>query len=127
LARDGRFDAARRLIDSMKSYSRDETKYVSHVIRSLGVPLCESIVAFEQKRYDDVVDGILPLRHMTGPVGASHAQRDIFDQYLLEAALRANKTSLAEKLIQERRFLKQGGQESGRGHAKLQMGLAPSA
>ncbi|TWB06287.1 tetratricopeptide repeat protein [Bradyrhizobium stylosanthis] len=125
LAREGRFDAARRLIDSMKSYSGDQTKYVSSVIRNLGVPLCESIVAFEQKRYEDAIDGILPLRHVTGPVGASHAQRDIFDQYLLEAALRADKTSLAEKLIQERRFLKRGRQESGREAAKSHADLTP--
>ncbi|WP_342723526.1 tetratricopeptide repeat protein [Bradyrhizobium sp. B097] len=120
LAREGRFGAARRLIESMKAYSADELKYVSGVIQKLGVPLCESIIAFEQGRYDDVVDGILPLRHVTGPVGASHAQRDIFDQYLLEAALRANKIPLAQKLLQERRFLKPGSHESDYKQARLQ-------
>jgi hypothetical protein len=126
LAHEGRFDAARRLIESMKAYSGDEMKYASSVIRTLGVPLCESIVAFEQGRYDDAVNGILPLRHATGPVGASHAQRDIFDQYLLEAALRANKVPLAQRILQERMLLKPGTHEVEYKQARLRGALAAS-
>jgi tetratricopeptide (TPR) repeat protein len=120
LAREGRYDAAQRLIDSMKTYSLDESKYASNVIRTLGIPICESMVAFERGRYDEVVERILPLRHVTSAIGASHAQRDIFDQYLLEAALRANKAPLAQKLLQERMLLKPGSHESEYKQARLQ-------
>ena len=127
LAREGRFDAAERLIDSMKAYSGDETRYVSNVIQTLGVPLCESIIAFEKGQYDAVIDGILPLRHVTGPVGASHAQRDIFDLYLLEAALRAKKIPLAQKLLQERSFLKPDSHESDYRQSRLKESMASCA
>lgn len=127
LAHERRFEAAQKVIESMKNYAGDETRYASGVIRRLGVPLCESIIAFEQGRYDDVVGGILPLRHVTGPIGASHAQRDIFDQYLLEAALRANKLPLAQSLLQERSLLKPGSHESEYKLARLQGSMASRA
>lgn len=127
LAHERRFEVAHKVIESMKNYAGDEARYASGVIRKLGVPLCESIIAFEQGRYDDVVDGILPLRHVTGPIGASHAQRDIFDQYLLEAALRANKLPLAHSLLQERSLLKPGSHESEYKLARLQGSMASRA
>jgi tetratricopeptide (TPR) repeat protein len=112
LARERRFAQAQQVIQSMKAYAADRSKHASGVIDRLGIPLGEAIIAFEQGRYDDTVSAILPLRHVTGPIGASHAQRDIFDQYLLEAALRGGQTELARTLLHERRLLKPNSRET---------------
>jgi tetratricopeptide (TPR) repeat protein len=117
LARSRSFEEARRLVESMRTYAADRARYASKVIDDLGIPLSEAIIAFEEGRYKETVDRILPLRHVTGPVGASHAQRDIFDQYLLEAALRGGVPRVAQGLLQERRLLKPNSRET---EAKVQ-------
>lgn len=111
LARSRAFKEARELVDSMRNYAAERPRYVRSVINEIGLPLCNGIIAFEEGRYTDSIEQLLPIRHLTGPVGASHAQRDIFDQYLLEAALRGNVSHIALGLLQERRLLKPNSKE----------------
>jgi len=49
---------------------------------------------------------LLPLRHAFIRMGASHAQRDIFHQYLLEAAIAGGRLALARALLSERTLAK---------------------
>ena len=112
LAHEGRFDAARRLIGSMASHAQDNPLFAGGVIRDLGVPLCEGILAFEEARYPEAIERLMRLRHDNAPLGASHAQRDIFDQYLIEAALRSGATETARGLLQERRALRPNSRET---------------
>ena len=45
---------------------------------------------------------MLPLRYDLACIGGSHAQRDIFNQMLIEAAIRSNRLALARSLLSER-------------------------
>jgi len=70
--------------------------------REVGHPLALAIKAFGQARYDDTVRLIRQVREIAHHFGGSHAQRDLLDLTLIEAALRAGQRPLATALCVER-------------------------
>ncbi|MBP5998393.1 MAG: tetratricopeptide repeat protein [Azonexus sp.] len=70
--------------------------------REVGHPLTLAIKAFGQARYDDTVRLIRQVREIAHRFGGSHAQRDLLDLTLIEAALRAGRRPLATALCAER-------------------------
>jgi hypothetical protein len=70
--------------------------------RDVGVPVGEAIVAFGQGRYCDVVERLQHLRPIANRFGGSHAQRDLLDLTLIEAARRAGDRNLFAALASER-------------------------
>jgi predicted Zn-dependent protease len=52
------------------------------------------------------VEHLLPIRYSLPDIGGSHAQRDLFHQILIAAALRAPCPALARALLGERTRLK---------------------
>lgn len=72
--------------------------------RDVGHPLTLAIKAFGKGRYDEAVRLIRPIRSIAHRFGGSHAQRDVIDLTLIEAALRAGDTALARALTAERQL-----------------------
>jgi tetratricopeptide (TPR) repeat protein len=72
----------------------------------VGLPAAKAIVAFGEGRWDDVVDGLAPLRRTSQRFGGSHAQRDLLQRTLLEAAIRGGRADLARSLVAERLALR---------------------
>ena len=70
--------------------------------RDVGHALTRAIQAFGDGRYDDVVRLIRPVRTIAHLFGGSHAQRDVIDLTLIEAAFRAGERDLAKVLAAER-------------------------
>ena len=68
----------------------------------IGLPSSRAVIRFAQARYDDVVTELLPIRRQLQRFGGSHAQRDVLQRTLLEAALRGGQLDLARALISER-------------------------
>ena len=66
------------------------------------IPLCEALRAYGQGDFDGTVERLLPLRHDLVRIGGSHAQRDVFLQFLAEAAIRSGRLKLARALLAER-------------------------
>ena len=79
--------------------------------REVGQPLTLAIKAFGQGRYEECVRLIRPIREIAHRFGGSHAQRDLLDLTLIEAALRAGQHALATALCAER--------QPARGHSPL--------
>jgi hypothetical protein len=79
--------------------------------REVGHPLALAINAFGQERYDDTVRLIRQVREIAHHFGGSHAQRDLLDLTLIEAALCAGQRPLATALCAERLAI--------RGHSPL--------
>jgi len=75
-------------------------------IRSTGLPLVRGFVAFSRGDYRGAVDHLHPARFIVNRFGGSHAQRDVIDWTLTEAALRGGLTDLARALAHERMALK---------------------
>jgi hypothetical protein len=64
--------------------------------------LVEGLVAFWRGDYEGAVDKLLPARNIVNVFGGSHAQRDVFDWTLTEAAIRGGMEDLAHALVNER-------------------------
>ncbi|XP_019466465.1 tetratricopeptide repeat protein 38-like, partial [Meleagris gallopavo] len=54
---------------------------------SVGLPLLQALVEFENGNCDKAVDLLYPIRYQLIQLGGSNAQRDIFSQLLIHAAL----------------------------------------
>jgi tetratricopeptide (TPR) repeat protein len=72
--------------------------------RDVGHPLTLAIKAFGEGNYDETVRLIRPIRSIAHRFGGSHAQRDVIDLTLIEAALRAGHIALARALTAERQL-----------------------
>jgi hypothetical protein len=73
--------------------------------REVGAPATEAIVAFGRGDPARAVDLLRPIRSRAHRFGGSHAQRDLLDLTLLEAARRSGRTGLARALDAERAAL----------------------
>jgi tetratricopeptide (TPR) repeat protein len=72
------------------------------VMADVGLPLAQAVLAHRRGAYDEVVDRLLPVRREIRRIGGSHAQRDLFDQLLIDAAWRARRLDTASELLAER-------------------------
>ena len=70
--------------------------------RDVGIPLVEALTAFHRGAYDETVALLHAVRFDVWRIGGSHAQRDIVDWTLTEAALRAGQRDVALSLAYER-------------------------
>lgn len=70
--------------------------------RDVGHPLTLAIKAFGDGDYARTVELLRPIRSIAYRFGGSHAQRDVIDLTLIEAAFRAGETHLAAALSAER-------------------------
>ena len=70
--------------------------------RDVGHPLTSAIQAFGKGDYRETVRLLRPIRAIAHRFGGSHAQRDVIDLTLIEAALRAGDTALSRALAAER-------------------------
>jgi hypothetical protein len=67
-----------------------------------ALPLIEGFAAFHRGDYSKAIELIYPSRHIVNAFGGSHAQRDIIDWTLTEAAVRAEQWHVAAGLVNER-------------------------
>jgi hypothetical protein len=70
--------------------------------RTVGIPVVEGLTAFHRGAYDEAVELLLPVRFDLWQIGGSHAQRDVVDWTLTEAAVRAGQRDVALSLAYER-------------------------
>uniref|UniRef100_A0A674KE98 Tetratricopeptide repeat protein 38 n=1 Tax=Terrapene triunguis TaxID=2587831 RepID=A0A674KE98_9SAUR len=71
----------------------------------LGLPLCQALVEFDNGNYDKTVELLYPIRYQLLQIGGSNAQRDVFNQLLIHAALNCKSKAhqnLARCLLTER-------------------------
>ncbi|WP_111413032.1 tetratricopeptide repeat protein [Billgrantia lactosivorans] len=100
----GRHDQVERLLTALKA---DETRREASVwARQIGLPLVEGFTAFWRGDYGTALERLYPARFIANGFGGSHAQRDIIDWTLTEAALRGGYRDVAQGLAQERLAIK---------------------
>jgi hypothetical protein len=76
--------------------------------REVGNPVARAIKAFRDGNYAATVELMRPIRSYSHRYGGSHAQRDLIDLTLIEAAARGGQEQLAAALRVERADRKQG-------------------
>lgn len=100
----GRNAEVDRIIEDYRSSVR--TTDAAEWGRRTAVPLIEGFSAFWHGDYQTAVNRLHGARFIANSFGGSHAQRDIIDWTLTEAAVRGGLSGLAESLANERLALK---------------------
>jgi hypothetical protein len=98
----GRADDATRLLAAQERAALAVGNDNVQFLRDVGYDATRAIHAFGQGRYGEVVRLLRPLRSHAHRFGGSHAQRDVIDLTLLEAASRDGQRLLADALTRER-------------------------
>ncbi|MBK8738336.1 MAG: tetratricopeptide repeat protein [Betaproteobacteria bacterium] len=70
--------------------------------REVGHPVTLALLAFGRGDYPETVSRLRAVREIAHRFGGSHAQRDVLDLTLIEAALRSGQAALATALCAER-------------------------
>ncbi|MES2957626.1 MAG: tetratricopeptide repeat protein [Pseudomonadota bacterium] len=97
--------SAARLLDAQQQALQAQGDNV-HFLRDVGFDATRAVHAFGQGRYAEAARLLRPVRSRAHRFGGSHAQRDVLDLTLIEAARRAGDRPLAEALISERAALR---------------------
>lgn len=101
----GRPEAARALLETQQQALRgsaDNARFSAEV----GQPVSQAIQAFGAGNYAKVLRLLRPVRNIAQRFGGSHAQRDLLDLTMIEAALRSGQKALATALCNERLALR---------------------
>ncbi len=97
----GRPQSLARVIEAqMQAMQRSDDN--AAFTRDVGRPVVQAIKAFGDRNYAETVWRLREVRNIAHRFGGSHAQRDLIDLTLIEAALRANQHALASALAAER-------------------------
>ena len=97
----GRRDAVDRLLATLVRRAGDDDSN-GRMTREVGLPTCQAIDAFGRGHYERAVELLRPVRLVANRFGGSHAQRDVLDWTMIEAALRGEQYDFAEAIANER-------------------------
>lgn len=97
----GRSDLAARLLEAQYA-AMEAGDDNAGFTRDIGQPICRGILAFGEGDFVETVRLIGPVRTIAHRFGGSHAQRDVIDLTLIEAAIRAGDAEQAGRLTAER-------------------------
>lgn len=101
----GRTNRVEQILQSLRQASTG-TQEADEWARRYGLPLAEGFTAFWRQDHAAAVSHLLGAREIVKGFGGSHAQRDIIDLTLLEAALSGGDLDIARALANERCALK---------------------
>jgi len=99
--RSGHESLAERRLGLMRETAASDVE-AAPIYREVGIPLVEGFMAFHRGAYEQAVNSLQPVRFDLWRIGGSHAQRDIVDWTLTEAALRGGVRDFALALANER-------------------------
>ncbi|KAL8569065.1 hypothetical protein ACOMHN_020507 [Nucella lapillus] len=101
--------AVDKLLTSLEKFVREGRGSTSEVHQRTGLQICHALVAYREGNYAQAVSIMYPLRYDVFTVGGSHAQRDVFNLFLIVSALKSSDKHhhcLARSLLAERKALK---------------------
>jgi tetratricopeptide (TPR) repeat protein len=101
----GREDRLGELVAALERNAANAVE-TARWIHTIGLPLVHAFTAFWRGQYQRCVEALHPVRFVASNFGGSHAQRDIIDWTLVEAAIRSKNAGVATALAHERSALK---------------------
>ena len=101
LAASGDGEAIERWRAASRAHAAGTDDTAARVLTTVGIALGEATLAHRRRDWHGVVETLLPVRADIVRIGGSHAQRDLFAQMLIDAALQ-HRPELALTLIAER-------------------------
>jgi hypothetical protein len=102
LARAGR-PQAETLLQTVREHAQSAPEFSRAVWRDVALPGCEGLYAYARADYDQAWHRLGAAVPRMAEAGGSHAQRDLFEQILLDAALRSGRLRVAQRMLELRR------------------------
>jgi tetratricopeptide (TPR) repeat protein len=99
--RSGRETNVERRLAAMRETAAGSLE-AAGLYRTVGIPVVAGLAAFHQGAYVEAVESLWPVRVDLWQIGGSHAQRDVVDWTLAEAAVRSGQRDIAVSLAHER-------------------------
>lgn len=94
-------EGVERFLDSCARFAAGDTTEAT-VMADVGLPLARAVLAHRAGDHGVVVDLLAPVRPRFRSIGGSHAQRDVFDQLLIDSAIHGRRLDVATELLAER-------------------------
>jgi tetratricopeptide (TPR) repeat protein len=102
LARAGRAEAA-TLLESVRGQAESAPPFTRAVWREVALPGCEGLHAYASGEFERAWHQLSVAVPRMAEAGGSHAQRDLFEQILLDTALRSGRLTAAQHMLELRR------------------------
>jgi tetratricopeptide (TPR) repeat protein len=99
--RSGEASAVERRLEAMRETAASAVE-AAGLYRTVGIPIVAGLAAFHRGAYPEAVELLLPACVDLWQIGGSHAQRDVVNWTLTEAAVRAGQRGVALSLAHER-------------------------
>uniref|UniRef100_A0A8C3A2V7 Tetratricopeptide repeat domain 38 n=1 Tax=Cyclopterus lumpus TaxID=8103 RepID=A0A8C3A2V7_CYCLU len=81
---------SQRLLEGLQELAKEPGDNQQHQLaRTTGVSMCQALMEYDQGHYDRTVELLYPLRYRVVNIGGSDAQRDVFNQLLIHAAVKS--------------------------------------
>ncbi len=101
LAAAGRFEEANELIRHIQDFIVEDKGTLGARYALAVLPASKAAVAHRKGEYQRVIDVMLPARRNLWQMGGSHAQRDLFFQLLIDAAMKLQRQDVLIMLLDE--------------------------
>ncbi|HLY90436.1 MAG TPA: hypothetical protein VKQ27_15750, partial [Acetobacteraceae bacterium] len=95
----GRDAAAARFVAALRDLAADPSVWTAPAIADVVIPVCEAAQAHRHGEYARVVDLLASRQDQIRLLGGSNAQRDMFFQMLIDAAMKANRRDVVAPMI----------------------------
>jgi tetratricopeptide (TPR) repeat protein len=92
------------LLEAVRAQAKNAATAVREVWRDVALPACEGVYAHAQGAYESAWRHLNRAMPRLTEIGGSHAQRDLFDQILLDAAIKSRRTVAAQRMLELRRI-----------------------
>jgi hypothetical protein len=102
LARAGRLEA-KTLLESVRAYAERAPPFTCTVWREVALPGCEGLYCYAHSDFERAWHHLSVAVPRMAEAGGSHAQRDLFEQLLLDAALKSGRSRVAQHMLELRR------------------------
>jgi hypothetical protein len=102
LARAGR-PQAEALLNHVRHFAGRAPEFSRRVWQDVALPGCEGLYAYAHGEYEQAWQRLSLAVPRITEAGGSHAQRDLFEQILLDAALKSGRSSAAQQMLEARR------------------------
>jgi hypothetical protein len=94
---------AKTLLESVREYAGRAPEFTRTVWREVALPGCEGLYCYAQGEFERAWHYLSVAVPRMAEAGGSHAQRDLFEQFLLEAALKSGRFPVAQHMLELRR------------------------
>ena len=102
LARAG-YGEADQLLANLRAFAPGAPEFVRSAWCDVTLPACEGLVAHARGDHERVVERLGGVLSRLIEVGGSHAQRDLFEQVMLDSLIRTGRYTAAQQMLEMRR------------------------